>query len=139
MNIYQDFLLPTLLVVLTIVLEVSVNKKIHCKDFIECIISLPKEILMLSMGFVVTYTATSKNEDTATVGVILIVSSVLAAVMIYALFQYSSLKYSELANNSDALAIKDYIQLILSVFIPIIVSGGFYYSSVIICLGGLKQ
>lgn len=136
MGEYQNYWLPTLIAALAIVLDLFVNQSFVSKDFITCIIDVPREILLLSMGFVVTYTATSTDDNHSTTGTVMLVGSFILSVIVYALCRNSSHIYSSLANSTQSETIKVGIRLVISILVSLILSIGFYYSSITVCLGG---
>lgn len=136
MGEYQNYWLPSLIAVLAIVLDLLVNQSIVSKDFITCIIDVPRDILLLSMGFIVTYTATSTDDNHSTTGTVMLVGSFILSLIVYALCRHSSKIYSSLANTTLSETIKICIRLGINVFISLILSLGFYYFSITVCLGG---
>lgn len=136
MNPLQDFVLPIILACVPITLNLVINKKVKKKDFVPCIIEIPKEILLLCMGFVVTYTAQSTNEVHATTGTIMIVVSFLLLIIVYALYVRSDELYTSLTGIEERDRIKVIFLLSIDVTASWIASGWFFYACLKRCLGG---
>jgi len=131
---YKEYWLPTLLVAVAVALDLFVNRQLKKKDLMPCIIAIPREILLLSMGFVITYTASSEDVQHATTGTVMIVISFFLSLLIYATCRYSSEYHSDLANTN--VTFKSYLPLVGTLSFAWIASIVFYFYSVILCLGG---
>lgn len=138
MEIYKDYILPTILVAVELALELLVNRKFKAKAVIPCIIDCPKSILLLSMGFIITYTCTSTNTQHSTKGATLLVLSFLLSLVIYSLCDYSFEKYIELANKESDITVGGFFPLIASFIFSMTISIVYYFNSVITCLGGIE-
>lgn len=138
MEIYKDYILPTILIAVELALDLLVNRKFNTKSIIPCIIDSPKSILLLSMGFIITYTCTSTNSQHSTIGVTLLVISFLLSLVIYSLCDYSFEQYTELANNKNGVTFSGCFPLIASFILSMTISIVYYFNSVITCLGGIK-
>lgn len=98
----QEYIQPTLLAVLAIALDLVVNRQFSKKDLIPCMVTIPREILLVSMGFVFTYTATATRDTQVTLGTTLIIISFVLSLIIYTLCRYSTNTYVALANKMDS-------------------------------------
>lgn len=131
----QDYGLPTILAGIALALDLFVNHKALAKDYIRCIIEVPKEMLLLSMGFAVTYTTKSTSETHSTMGTTMIALVFFLLLIIYALRQYTSEYYEGLANSSNVPLIK-YFVLGLAIILSCAISLLFFFFAVKQCLGG---
>ncbi len=132
----QEYIQPTLLAVLAVALDLVVNRQFSKKDLIPCMVTIPRELLLLSMGFVFTYTGTANCDEQITTGTTMIIISFVLSLVIYALCRFSTNAYSSLANKSENQQLRNYFPLLGSITLSILFSVLFFYVSIIICFGG---
>lgn len=137
MNTLQDYVLPAILTCIPIALNLVINKTVKKKDILPCIIEIPKEILLLCMGFVVSYTAKSTNEVHATAGTTMMSISFVLLIVVYALCEYANNLYLSLSNSAGRERYKVIFWLAINMTVSWVSSGKFFVECLKQCLGGI--
>lgn len=134
----EDFkeLLSFIVVAIAIALNYLVNRKFKKNDIVPCLIDIPKEVVLLSLGFIVTYVASSTDEKHATIGTIIILAFFFISLIIYATCQYSSDTYLGFANTQFNTTFKNILPLVISISSEWIISISVFYFAVTFCFGG---
>lgn len=127
----QNFFCPSILVVITFLFNLFVNKKVRGMAILYSVLSLPKELMLLAMGFSILILF-----DDVNIGIIILLLSIVFAIVVYALYQGAKdfLESSSGINNT----IKKWIPLIVRTFCSYIISGAFYVWTIYECLKGVK-
>lgn len=135
MSFVHDYVFPTILASIPILAGLFVNRKYNKKDIIPCLIDTPKEILLLCMGFVVTYTAKSTNVVQSTNGTGMILLSFVLIFFVYALRECANQQYLDLANNEEH-KVRKIIWLSLKITASWVTVVYFFVMCLNCCLGG---
>lgn len=132
----MEYILSIFLTLLTVALDLLVNREFQKNDIICCIIDAPSEIISLSMGFVITYAATATDNEHAVTGIVLVLASFLLSLIIYAIRHHSSKFYISLANTTSNRSIKELFHFIFEITFSLGISVLFCCNSIIFCMGG---
>lgn len=129
----KDIICPTILAVLAFVFNLAINKKVDGMAVIYGLLSLPKELMLLSMGF-----STLIIFNDAEIGIIVLLLDITFSAIVYLLYQNSKTQLETSSGITDVGIIKKWWKLILSLTSSFIISVAFYILTLYVCLGGQK-
>lgn len=118
--IFYDFLnkpysIPTLVAVFTVACKLFINNKVCALDVKKCLIELPCEICILSVGFAVSYLSISGSEYIMAAGALLFVA-LLILIIDYALVKHLFDKLGRFTFSSFLIVVFEYLLSIFSYF-----------------------
>lgn len=129
----KDIICPTFLAVLAFMFNLSINKKVDGMAVMYSLMSLPRELMLLSMGF-----ASLIIFNDAEMGIIILLLNIIFAVMVYVLYEKSKNILETSSGITNVGIIKKWWKLILSVLSSFIISVAFYILTLSVCLGGQR-
>lgn len=95
---YAEIICSTLLAALAFVFELFINKKYKLQIFIKTLMSLPREMMMLSMGFIVSFILSDNQKyidvmssaEKSSTGLVCIFIGVILTAIIYGSCEYTN-------------------------------------------------
>ena len=127
MNLVQDCWIPLVLTGIILALDILVDHRAELKDIVCCIIDLPKEILLLSLGFVLTYTSNSNSETIATEGVLMILLLFFILLIIYCIRHRTTEQYNSFDSFKNGIPISQYLSLGFFMLVSLALSLAFFF------------
>lgn len=129
----KDIVCPTILALLAFIFNLSINKKVDGMAVMYSLLSLPKELMLLSMGF-----STLIIFNDAEVGIIILLLNITFSALVYLLYQNSKNYLETSSGLTNVGVIKKWWKLFLSLSSSFVISVIFYIWTLYVCLGGQK-
>lgn len=136
MNLVQDCWIPLVLTGIIFALDILVDHRAELKDIVCCIIDLPKEILLLSLGLVITYTFQSNSETIVTDGVFMILFSIFVLLVIYFIRHRTTEQYNSFESSENGIPVVQYLSLGFFMLVSLALSLAVFFYAIQKCFGG---
>lgn len=118
----------TIIIVAAFLLKLFINRKVNKIIFVGCLLELPMDIVVLSMGYITSFIL--NNQERLLLGLVVLFGTFVLAFLIYALCRYSLDYYETVGSSRGSLFLLSGLSHVLAIAV--------YILSVMFLLGGIQ-